>query len=353
MIMRAGRAKQRPVAALGIAAMIIAAMPAPGAAGEGFLEAFEDNPLTSGRFTVHDGDAGRFNYLPEVPALRVHYDTGLPTARLVRPLCRTLTERDSFRLRIRFRINSGGFFAHAQRHAQIAFGLMNAASTGTDRVYGTTGGGAYDLVSLDYYPNITLFGGPSLGATILNRDTGAGFVAALNFPFGPESEMNDPGEGPLPLDTELQAELLYDGVSRVSTVRLWQGITTLPVNAYGDGFAPGGFDGDAATIQTAQAGAGFSVDRFAFLLWRDYSAAVSTVIADVDFLAVQLSWQASADADLDGDVDADDFGHFQACNTGPAIPQPDEDCRWADLDCDGDVDQEDFGRLQVQFTEEP
>ncbi len=52
-----------------------------------------------------------------------------------------------------------------------------------------------------------------------------------------------------------------------------------------------------------------------------------------------------ADLDGDGDVDGSDFGRFQACMTGPAIPQDDPACVSAYLDDDTDVDSEDFARF--------
>jgi hypothetical protein len=51
------------------------------------------------------------------------------------------------------------------------------------------------------------------------------------------------------------------------------------------------------------------------------------------------------DFDTDGDVDADDFGRFQTCISGPDIPA-DLECETADFDEDQDVDQSDFGILQ-------
>ncbi|UCD27662.1 MAG: hypothetical protein JSV03_11180 [Planctomycetota bacterium] len=54
----------------------------------------------------------------------------------------------------------------------------------------------------------------------------------------------------------------------------------------------------------------------------------------------------SADFDNDGDVDQEDFGHFQACLTGTDTPQNDPDCQDAKLDGDSDVDQEDFAIIQ-------
>ncbi|MHC4443543.1 MAG: hypothetical protein ACYTBZ_04585 [Planctomycetota bacterium] len=59
---------------------------------------------------------------------------------------------------------------------------------------------------------------------------------------------------------------------------------------------------------------------------------------------------APPDFDRDGDVDLDDFDHFQSCSSGPAIPQTDPDCQDADLENDGDVDQNDFGLLQLCYS---
>jgi hypothetical protein len=54
-----------------------------------------------------------------------------------------------------------------------------------------------------------------------------------------------------------------------------------------------------------------------------------------------------ADFDRDGDVDQSDFGHFQACYSGPGRPQMDPDCFDARLDVDADVDLYDFGVFQA------
>ncbi len=63
-------------------------------------------------------------------------------------------------------------------------------------------------------------------------------------------------------------------------------------------------------------------------------------------VAVTVTVQAlvvPGDFDGDGDVDQEDFGHFQACLTGAGIPQNDPACADAKLDEDVDVDQYDFG----------
>jgi hypothetical protein len=54
-----------------------------------------------------------------------------------------------------------------------------------------------------------------------------------------------------------------------------------------------------------------------------------------------------ADLDGDGDVDQSDFGLFQACLSGPGIPQIDPRCESMRLDTDTDVDIDDFGILQA------
>ncbi|MHC4676027.1 MAG: immunoglobulin domain-containing protein, partial [Planctomycetota bacterium] len=59
---------------------------------------------------------------------------------------------------------------------------------------------------------------------------------------------------------------------------------------------------------------------------------------------------APGDMDRDGDVDQEDFGHFQACLTGQSILQTDPDCQNALLDADNDVDQNDFGVFQLCMT---
>ncbi len=56
---------------------------------------------------------------------------------------------------------------------------------------------------------------------------------------------------------------------------------------------------------------------------------------------------AHPDFDGDGDVDMEDFGHFQVCLTGPFVPQSNPDCLDARLDGDNDVDQSDFFVFQA------
>ena len=65
-------------------------------------------------------------------------------------------------------------------------------------------------------------------------------------------------------------------------------------------------------------------------------------------LTVNLSLETiGPDFDVDGDVDQADFGVFQACLTGPGVPQNATHCLPARLDDDKDVDQDDFGLFQA------
>jgi hypothetical protein len=51
------------------------------------------------------------------------------------------------------------------------------------------------------------------------------------------------------------------------------------------------------------------------------------------------------DFDQDGDVDQEDFGHMQACLSGPGMAQEDSNCQNAKFDDDIDVDAEDLAIL--------
>ncbi|MBI4578526.1 MAG: hypothetical protein HY718_02420 [Planctomycetes bacterium] len=67
---------------------------------------------------------------------------------------------------------------------------------------------------------------------------------------------------------------------------------------------------------------------------------------------IQVRARPAGDFNLSGSVDQEDFDHYQACLTGPAITQDAAACRDADLDGDDDIDQEDFAILQRCITEE-
>ncbi|MHC4445846.1 MAG: hypothetical protein ACYTBZ_23740 [Planctomycetota bacterium] len=68
--------------------------------------------------------------------------------------------------------------------------------------------------------------------------------------------------------------------------------------------------------------------------------------AEVTLMILDITPVPPADFDRDSDVDQEDFGYFQACLTGPAVPQTNIECRYAKLDDDIDVDIDDFAIFQ-------
>jgi len=80
-----------------------------------------------------------------------------------------------------------------------------------------------------------------------------------------------------------------------------------------------------------------------------YTLTVTDSMSDSDSDSVLVTVSGPdipCDFDVDGDVDQADFGQFQACLTGPAVPVTDPNCFYANLDGDSDVDQDDFGIFQ-------
>ncbi len=57
----------------------------------------------------------------------------------------------------------------------------------------------------------------------------------------------------------------------------------------------------------------------------------------------------SGDFDQDGDVDGEDYAHFQACHGGPSYAPVEPACGDADLDRDLDVDLADWARFERNF----
>lgn len=73
-----------------------------------------------------------------------------------------------------------------------------------------------------------------------------------------------------------------------------------------------------------------------------YRCAVESPFGSAISNEALLTVNPPGDFDLDGDVDLEDFGHFQACLSGKYVPQDDPACQGARLDADNDVDQADL-----------
>ena len=285
-----------------------------------WTENFATDPVAGARFSIPPGhNAARFTYDESGQFLRVHYDTFLPTAWYLRELDSTghlsFGSCDDFEFTVTFRIRSAGFFADPNQFAQIGWGLLNSATTGTDRSGGSAGPYAFDCVSFDYFPNVSpIFGGPTLGPTMIHSNVGQGYFSAFEFPFGAESTIDSPlGEQAPALDTTYSARVEYFGGEQIAVLSMSQGSTPQNINNDGSG-GPGGPDGDFTTIQTSIfLPDPVSVNSFALTAWQDtFNTASSSVVADVDVFEITFYAPARLKGDMNRDelVNGDDIAMF-------------------------------------------
>jgi len=206
------------VACLALAAVAALVAPGPDAA---VVERFDRDPL-SGQSTLPffaEGDAAaRFAYVADAPpaftgdrrgALRVLYDTTLPTARLSTPLGAVLAMDADFAFGAILTVRSAGFAADPNGFSQIAFGLWNGSTTGMARTVFPAD--TYDLVEIDWFPNVTAFGGPFLAPSVFGGNVGDN--AFFNFAFVS-------ADVAFPLDTPLLIRATYRAATRRLEVRL-------------------------------------------------------------------------------------------------------------------------------------
>ncbi|GMU34004.1 MAG: hypothetical protein AMXMBFR20_18760 [Planctomycetia bacterium] len=307
---RSHRARSRFAGGL-FALTALAVIPIPNSFGQSvqWTETFQDDPIVADRFSVPPGhDDLRFTYDGGSQRLTAHFDSFEPTAWYVRPLDSqspvAFGACDEFEFTVTFRVLSAGFFADPDQFAQIGWGLINSATTGTDRAGGAGPDFAFDNVAFDYFPNVSpLFGGPTLGSTLIHSDTGAGYFSEFEFPFGAESRIDTPfGDEDIALDVLTTATVHFNPQTQVLTLTVSQGGNDLAINADGTG-GPGGTDANVTTIQTALfVDHPFSVDSFAITLWQDtFNPFGSSVIADVEFSEIQFAGQLRPAGDMNGD----------------------------------------------------
>lgn len=103
----------------------------------------------------------------------------------------------------------------------------------------------------------------------------------------------------------------------------------------------------ATTGTTAYVDTGLEPDTAYAYRVSAFDGAANESAPSAEAIAVTLTRYAVADLDQDGDVDQEDFGHFQACYTGLGEPFGDADCLAADLNGDGHVDAHDFAVFQA------
>ena len=186
-------------------------------------EDFSTNPTGTWSFGI--GDNSRTQIVWTGSALNVHYDSSRPTVRFQRPLGRTVTDTDDFKLTARFRFNS--IHAPDDQFMQIAFGLVNSLLTGGDR----TGSFAdfysdntFHSVEFSYFPNYSTFfdTGPTLTPAVFGAQTATNADAFANFAsiFGSGSDLRDNTNDvtSLPTNVTLQATLAYSGATKTLTL---------------------------------------------------------------------------------------------------------------------------------------
>jgi len=283
---------------LGLAsAVVVLAAPAVRA---DMHESFLTNPLGT-RTTLADAqDPTRFTYVTDSygPGVQASYDTNQPTTKLLFPLGQTLTQNTSFRVSTQFVLGSN-LTSIPSNGMQVSFGLVNSTTTGADRAGGSnggTGGNAYDMVTMDYFPGTDpLYGGPWLSPTVVQS---AGvlqsdpspyrYYHAVDITYFDKLNSALAPDGNLPTSVLLDAVLSYDAPTKVLNLQIYQGATALAINS------PDNFTPDSTTISnqllltaTNYGGASFSsfnVDSFGINLWQDtYNPTGNSLSGDVTF----------------------------------------------------------------------
>lgn len=255
-----------------------------------FVEDFSTDPITGGRFSVPTGDSNRFVY--SGGTLSAQYDTTLPTAKYLHPLGQSFTQSDSFTMIFDMKIKSAGFFADPDEFAQIAVGAVNSATTGVDRPGGVNGD-AYDIVTADYFPNISsFFDSQTLSPTVITTSNNPNYFSHVNFTFGSETAIQSEFPSRLPFDQVMRFMLDYNAVGKVLTLTVSTNGTPLAINTTGS--IGGSFDSNPTTIQTFLGGSAvFNIDSVGLLLWRDTFAGQfgsgTSVVANVEFSRIEFS----------------------------------------------------------------
>ncbi len=199
---------------LAIAWVFALALVASSPASAAVVERFETDPILGGGpnpFFVEGDAVSRFLHLESPPrfpgdrpgTLRVVYDTTLPTARIATPLGRVLSLDDDFGFGAILVIRSERFFADPNGFSQIAFGLWNAATTGMGRTLYPSD--SYDLFEIDFFANVTSFGGPFLTGSVFGGKVGDN--AFNNFAF-------QAIESVLPFDVPILVQARYSAATR-------------------------------------------------------------------------------------------------------------------------------------------
>lgn len=201
---------------------------------------FQSNPFVRPDTVVEGAALDRLAWQASPPAfagdrpgsLTALYDANEPAGLFGFALPRTFNTDDAFTAGAVFIIEPDGFAADPDGFFQISWGLWNSATTGLERTGTFTdfATDTFDLIELDFFPNLTAFGGPFLSPTVFGAANPADplfpFLGAFsNFAFASQ-------EATLPLGEPLLAIIEHrpaDDVVVVSVHRLLGGRRVLPV----------------------------------------------------------------------------------------------------------------------------
>ena len=268
---------------LSLVAAPLAAQPAA------FHADFRRDPSKQG-FTVQGADDDRFAWL-RGRRLAVALDSNADGSRLLAPLGLELDGSAPFHLEVDFEL--GSVTASPDDFFQIAFGLCSSVTTGLNRT-GTSlprppffvdDSDVFDSIEFDYYPNVTIFGGPFLQPTVFGAATGSAFGNfAAN--FGPSADLSDNGPGEiteLPLGRRLRAVMDYDACARRLVTRVLDVSGRAPVELE-TGLQP-------LDLSVLLATGAFRVDSFAVHASRDladFDPSTPSLLAQLDVFEVTV-----------------------------------------------------------------
>jgi hypothetical protein len=287
------RVRMRSLRAAALATALWAAGGAA-AAAETLVQEFRDDPFVDhGDGTPvleRRGPQEAFEFEPATPpafygdapgSLLARYDSLQPTARAFALLSRPLDREADFEIAAVFVIRSQGFAADPSGFAQVAFGLMNRATTGDDR----TGelddfrADTFDTLEFDYFPNVSpFFGGPFAGGSAFGG--AAGDDAFLNFTFASV-------ELALPLDEPLEARLAHRAGAdevEVSVARVLADATRAPLLSR------------PVLLRTALLAPGLTLDAFGIFAYHDgfneFAESGRSLRADVEYHRLEARFVA-------------------------------------------------------------
>lgn len=289
-------------AGLAIAGLFSSA--AESAAGLTLVENFSANPLGTWTFGIGSNANAQFIHQPDAPAfagdvggsLKVQFNSSLPTSRLQLPLGFMLGPSTDFTVSAQFSL--ANVSAPDNQAMQLAFGLVNTATTGGNRTGSpTSSANTFNTVEVDYFPNVSpIYGnGATLTPAIFGAQKNTGNIYA-NYAtiFGSGSDLGDnapPGITALPQNTNLQLTLTYAAGTHAFTLQLSQIAPNGSLTTLVTGVPVLDLDNEASYFPAWP----FQVNALAIMAYQDgyNTSSPPTLAADVTFQKLSVSLPAA------------------------------------------------------------